>query len=48
MNGARIDGASTWQILRKILFPLVVPGVVATGIPAFIAAWNDYLITTPS
>ncbi|WP_329499891.1 carbohydrate ABC transporter permease [Kitasatospora herbaricolor] len=43
-EAARIDGASTWQILYKILFPLVVPGVVASSIFAFIAAWNDYLI----
>ena len=43
-EAARIDGASTWQILTRILFPLVVPGVVATSIFSFIAAWNDYLI----
>ncbi|MCX5216031.1 carbohydrate ABC transporter permease [Kitasatospora sp. NBC_00240] len=43
-EAARIDGASTWQILYKILFPLVAPGVVASSIFAFIAAWNDYLI----
>lgn len=43
-EAARIDGASTWQVLSRILFPLVIPGVVATGIFAFIAAWNDYLI----
>ncbi len=43
-EAARIDGASTWQILYKILFPLVAPGVVASSIFAFIAAWNDYLV----
>ncbi|MEW1861420.1 MULTISPECIES: carbohydrate ABC transporter permease [unclassified Streptomyces] len=43
-EAARIDGASTWQVLSRILFPLVVPGVIASGIFAFIAAWNDYLI----
>ncbi|MEU6926490.1 carbohydrate ABC transporter permease [Streptomyces sp. NPDC046631] len=43
-EAARIDGASTWQMLWKILFPLVLPGVVASSIFAFIAAWNDYLI----
>jgi len=43
-EAARIDGASTWQVLSRVLFPLVVPGVVATSIFAFIAAWNDYLI----
>ncbi len=43
-EAARIDGCSTWQVLTRILFPLVGPGVIATGIFAFITAWNDYLI----
>ncbi|MCX4850244.1 carbohydrate ABC transporter permease [Streptomyces sp. NBC_00893] len=43
-EAARLDGASTWQVLWKILFPLVLPGVIASSIFAFIAAWNDYLI----
>lgn len=43
-EAARIDGASTWQILVRVLFPLVMPGVVATSVFAFITAWNDYLI----
>jgi N,N'-diacetylchitobiose transport system permease protein len=42
-EAAKIDGASTWQILTKVLFPLVAPGVIATSVFAFIAAWNDYL-----
>jgi N,N'-diacetylchitobiose transport system permease protein len=43
-EAARIDGASTWQVLTRVLFPLVMPGVIATGVFAFIAAWNDYLV----
>lgn len=42
-EAARIDGASTWRVLVSVLFPLVAPGVIATSIFAFIAAWNDYL-----
>jgi N,N'-diacetylchitobiose transport system permease protein len=42
-KAAEIDGASTWRILVSVLFPLVAPGVIATSIFAFIAAWNDYL-----
>lgn len=42
-EAAQLDGASTWQILSRVLFPLVLPGVISTGIFAFIAAWNDYL-----
>lgn len=43
-EAARIDGASTWQVLTRVLFPLVAPGVIASSIFAFITAWNDYLI----
>lgn len=43
-EAARVDGAGTWRVLRSVLFPLVVPGVIATSIFAFIAAWNDYLV----
>lgn len=43
-EAARIDGASTWQVLTRVLFPLVMPGVIASGVFAFISAWNDYLV----
>ncbi|WP_022891323.1 carbohydrate ABC transporter permease [Agromyces subbeticus] len=43
-EAAKMDGANTWVILTRVLFPLVGPGVIATSIFAFIAAWNDYLI----
>ncbi|WP_223246589.1 carbohydrate ABC transporter permease [Curtobacterium sp. ER1/6] len=43
-EAARIDGASTWQVLTKVLFPLVMPGMIATSVFAFIAAWNDYIV----
>lgn len=43
-EAARMDGAGTWRILFSVLFPLVAPGVIATSIFAFIAAWNDYLV----
>ncbi|WP_245594419.1 carbohydrate ABC transporter permease [Actinospica robiniae] len=43
-EAGRIDGASTWQVLTRILFPLVAPGVIASSVFAFITAWNDYLI----
>jgi N,N'-diacetylchitobiose transport system permease protein len=42
-EAAQIDGAGTGRILVSVLFPLVAPGVISTGIFAFIAAWNDYL-----
>ena len=43
-EAAMMDGASTWRILWNILFPLITPGLIATSIFAFIAAWNDYIV----
>ncbi len=42
-EAALVDGCSHWQALWRVLFPLVRPAVVAAGMLAFAAAWNDYL-----
>ena len=38
-----IDGASLWQILFFIELPLVRVGIIASGIVAFLFAWNEFL-----
>jgi multiple sugar transport system permease protein len=42
-ESAFVDGAGTFAVLRKILLPSVVPGIVTVGIFAFLAAWNDFI-----
>jgi multiple sugar transport system permease protein len=42
-ESAFMDGCSRLQILAKILLPLIIPGVVATGVFAFLDAWNNLL-----
>jgi N,N'-diacetylchitobiose transport system permease protein len=42
-EAAEMDGASTWRVLWSVLFPLVMPGVIATSVFAFVTAWNDYI-----
>ena len=42
-EAARVDGASRFGAFRRITFPLVAPGLVATGIFAFIQAWNEFI-----
>jgi multiple sugar transport system permease protein len=42
-QAAMIDGATPLQVLRMVVLPLVVPGLVAVGIYLFIASWNEYL-----
>lgn len=40
---AMIDGATRFGAVRRITLPLMAPGLVATGVFAFILAWNDFL-----
>jgi len=42
-ESARIDGASKFTLWRKIMIPLVKPGLVAVGVMAFIAGWSDFI-----
>lgn len=41
-EAASTDGASRFVILRSIIFPLLMPGLVATSMFAFISAWNEF------
>ncbi|WP_165216362.1 carbohydrate ABC transporter permease [Schaalia sp. ZJ1691] len=38
-----IDGASSWQIIPKLVLPLLLPGMVAAGTYSFILTWNEFL-----
>jgi trehalose/maltose transport system permease protein len=42
-EAAYVDGATPLQVFWKVLLPLIAPGLVTTGLLAFIAAWNEYL-----
>jgi trehalose/maltose transport system permease protein len=42
-EAAYVDGATPLQVFYKVLLPLISPGLVTTGLLAFIAAWNEYL-----
>jgi trehalose/maltose transport system permease protein len=42
-EAAYVDGASPLQTLYLVMLPLVAPGLVTTGLLAFIAAWNEFL-----
>lgn len=41
-EAAAIDGANLFQILRKVLFPLLVPGLIVVAIFTFINVWNEF------
>ncbi len=42
-RSARIDGASTFQTLVKIILPVAAPGVFSTTLLVFIFAFNEFL-----
>jgi trehalose/maltose transport system permease protein len=42
-EAAYVDGASPFETLYKVMLPLIAPGLVTTGLLAFINAWNEFL-----
>jgi multiple sugar transport system permease protein len=43
-ESAAVDGATVYQIVRSIVLPISVPGLVATFLIVLIFAWNEFLI----
>jgi raffinose/stachyose/melibiose transport system permease protein len=43
-EAAAIDGCSRLGFFVRMVIPLSVPGVVTTGILAFVASWNSYML----
>jgi multiple sugar transport system permease protein len=42
-EAARIDGASRWQAMLRVVLPLCTPGLLSAGIFAFTLAQNEFL-----
>lgn len=42
-EAAIIDGCNEFDVLMKIMLPLVSGGILATAVFVFIAAWNEFL-----
>ena len=43
---ALVDGATRFEVLRHVTFPLAVPGMVVTFVFSFLLAWNDVLFAS--
>lgn len=41
-DAARDMGATTWEILREVTIPLLMPGVVSAGLFAFLLSWGNF------
>lgn len=44
VEASLMDGASYWQIFRKVMLPLAVPALVTIAVLQFIQVWDDLLI----
>lgn len=42
-DAARIDGASEFMIYRRVILPLVVPGILTVCLFRFMYSWNDFI-----
>lgn len=43
LEAAKVDGAGQGAVIHRILLPVSLPGLVATGLFAFIRGWNDFI-----
>jgi len=40
-DAARVDGASDWQIMTRVIVPLAKPAIAAVALFQFLYSWND-------
>ncbi len=45
-EAARVDGATRFQVMRKIILPLSKPIMIYTILTAFMAPWADYIFAS--
>lgn len=43
-DAAMIDGCTRLQALTRVILPISLPGIVATGLFCFLASWEEFLI----
>lgn len=43
-EAAMVDGLSRTQAFMRITFPLLAPGLIASGVFAFLQAWNEFTV----
>lgn len=45
-EASKMDGASDFQLLWKIIMPLALPAIIVTAVMVLIFVWNEYLFST--
>jgi multiple sugar transport system permease protein len=41
-DAARVDGATEWQVMTRVIVPLAKPAIAAVALFQFLYAWNDF------
>jgi len=45
-DAGMIDGCTRWGVFIHVILPLMVPGLSAAGVIAFIVSWNEFIVAT--
>ena len=45
-ESAMVDGCSRFEAFRRVIIPVMWPGVVTTGLFSFLLAYNDFAVTS--
>ena len=45
-EAAQVDGCTRFQAFRKVIVPVMWPGIVTTGLFSFLLAYNDFLLSS--
>lgn len=45
-EAAMVDGCTKIQAFRRVVLPLLAPGLVSTGVFAWIQAWNEFVMAS--
>ncbi len=45
-EAARVDGCTHFEAFRRVIMPVMWPGVITTGLFSFLLAYNDFLVTS--
>jgi ABC-type glycerol-3-phosphate transport system permease component len=42
-EAAMVDGASSWTILRRVIWPLLIPSAATAAVLTIVLTWNEFL-----
>jgi raffinose/stachyose/melibiose transport system permease protein len=45
-EAALVDGATVWQVFRRVVLPIVTPGLLTVSLIVGLYSWNEFLIAT--